>query len=78
MGFQLLGFYCRLKILNSEFLKSTDKAYSKPNPLAPVSEIVVASHEVEARKLEHHCPRALKVKYKESPHSSSEIHVPTF
>ena len=33
---------------------------------------------VEARKLEHHYPRALKVKYRESQHESSKIHVPTF
>ena len=33
---------------------------------------------VEARKLEHHDPRALKVKYRESQQESSKINVPTF
>ena len=33
---------------------------------------------VEARKLEHHYPRALKVKYRESQQESSKINVPTF
>ena len=36
------------------------------------------THTVEARKLEHHYPHALKVKYRESQHESSYIHVPTF
>ena len=33
---------------------------------------------VEARKLEHHYPHALKVKYGDSQPESSHIHVPTF
>ena len=33
---------------------------------------------VEARKLEHHYPRALKVKYRESQQETSKINVPTF
>ena len=32
----------------------------------------------EVRKLEHHYPPAPKVKYGESTHKSSLIHVPTF
>ena len=32
----------------------------------------------EARKLEHHYPQTIKVKYRESLHQSSQIHVPTF
>ena len=33
---------------------------------------------VEARKLEHHYPRFLKVKYRESQQETSKINVPTF
>ena len=33
---------------------------------------------VEARKLEHHYPRALKVKYRESQQETSKVNVPTF
>ena len=36
------------------------------------------TRKVEARKLEHLCPHAFKVQYRESQHSSCLIHFPTF
>ena len=35
-------------------------------------------HVHEASKMEHHCPTALNVQYRESQHYSPFIHVPTF
>ena len=61
-----------VKFVKQELLLLTFTSVSKP------IDATLKPHTVEARKLEHHYPHALKVKYRQSQQESSSIYVPTF
>ena len=61
-----------VKLVKQELPLLTFTSVSKP------IDATLKPHTVEARKLEHHYPRALKVTYRQSQQESSSIDVPTF